>query len=174
VLRCRPTTATRRSLTEPSALLCDTEMTSECKVLTNGGGRRCQFPRSMPHDSPRNSQAQDVLAAIARERALHVIVDGTNADDLNDHRPGARAAQEHGVRSPLAELGFTKAATRRLSKARGSETWSQPSSPCRSSRIPYGTQVTAARLRQIEHAEANVRGIGVSGDLRVRTGCFRL
>ena len=110
----------------------------------------------------------DVLAPIARERELNVVVDGTNADDLSDHRPGARAAAEHDVRSPLAELGFTKDAIRRLSKARGIETWSQPSSPCLSSRIPYGTQVTPGRLRQVERAESELRAIGVGGDLRVR------
>jgi hypothetical protein len=105
---------------------------------------------------------------IAHERQLDVVVDGTNADDLSDHRPGARAATEHDVRSPLAELGFTKDAIRRLSKARGIETWSQPSSPCLSSRIPYGTQVTPDRLRQVERAEAELRAIGIAGDLRVR------
>ena len=110
----------------------------------------------------------DVLVPIARERALSVVVDGTNADDLSDHRPGARAAAEHDVRSPLAELGFTKDAIRRLSKARGIETWSQPSSPCLSSRIPYGTQVTSDRLRQVEQAESELRALGVAGDLRVR------
>ena len=110
----------------------------------------------------------DVLVPIARERGLGVVVDGTNADDLTDHRPGARAAHEHNVRSPLAELGFTKDTIRRLSKARGIETWSQPSSPCLSSRIPYGTQVTPDRLRQVERAESELRAIGVDGDLRVR------
>jgi uncharacterized protein len=110
----------------------------------------------------------DVLVPIARERELNVVVDGTNADDLSDHRPGARAAAEHDVRSPLAELGFTKDAIRRLSKARGIETWSQPSSPCLSSRIPYGTQVTPDRLRRVERAESELRAIGVVGDLRVR------
>src|SRR5215212_5270230 len=110
----------------------------------------------------------DTLAPVARERGLHVVVDGTNADDLSDHRPGARAAAEHSVRSPLAELGFTKAAIRRLSRARGVPTWSQPASPCLSSRIPYGTAVTIDRLRQVERAERALRDAGVSGDLRVR------
>ena len=109
-----------------------------------------------------------VLGPIARERGLAVVVDGTNADDLSDHRPGARAAMEHGVRSPLAELGVTKAAIRRLSRARGIPTWTQPASPCLSSRIPYGTAVTIERLRQIEHAERLLREAGVVGDLRVR------
>ena len=110
----------------------------------------------------------DTLAPIARDRDLAVVVDGTNADDLGDHRPGARAAAEHAVRSPLAELGFTKAAIRRLSRARGIPTWSQPASPCLSSRIPYGTAVTIDRLRQVEVAERALRQEGVIGDLRVR------
>ena len=110
----------------------------------------------------------DTLGPIARERGFAVVVDGTNADDLSDHRPGARAAAEHGVRSPLAELGFSKAAIRRLSRERGIPTWSQPASPCLSSRIPYGTAVTIDRLRQIERAERGVRALGVHGDLRVR------
>jgi uncharacterized protein len=110
----------------------------------------------------------DVLAPIARERGLAIVVDGTNADDRSDHRPGARAATEHGVMSPLAELGFTKAAIRRLSRARGVPTWEQPASPCLSSRIPYGTAVTIERLQQIERAERALREAGVSGDLRVR------
>jgi pyridinium-3,5-biscarboxylic acid mononucleotide sulfurtransferase len=110
----------------------------------------------------------DTLAPLARERGFAVVVDGTNADDLSDHRPGARAADEHGVHSPLAELGFTKASIRRLSRARGIPTWSQPASPCLSSRIPYGTAVTIDRLRQVERAEAALRSAGVTGDLRVR------
>ena len=110
----------------------------------------------------------DSLAPIARERGLAVVVDGTNADDLGDHRPGARAAAEHTVRSPLAELGFSKAAIRRLSRERGIPTWSQPASPCLSSRIPYGTAVTIERLRQIESAERALRQLGLAGDLRVR------
>jgi len=114
------------------------------------------------------SELWDVLAPIAREHGLAVVVDGTNADDLSDHRPGNRAAAERAVRSPLAELGFTKAAIRRLSRARGISTWAQPASPCLSSRIPYGTAVTIDRLRQIEHAERSLRETGVSGDLRVR------
>ena len=110
----------------------------------------------------------DTLAPIARERGIAVVVDGTNADDLDDHRPGARAAAEHHVRSPLAELGFSKVAIRRLSRERGIPTWSQPASPCLSSRIPYGTAVTIERLWQIERAERALRQLGLVGDLRVR------
>jgi pyridinium-3,5-biscarboxylic acid mononucleotide sulfurtransferase len=108
------------------------------------------------------------LEPVAKEHGLAVIVDGTNADDLTDHRPGSLAARERGVESPLAELGFTKSEIRALSQARGIPTWSQPSSPCLSSRIPYGTAVTPDRLAMIEAAEAGLRDIGVRGDLRVR------
>jgi uncharacterized protein len=108
------------------------------------------------------------LTPIARERGLAVVVDGTNADDLGDYRPGARAALEFGVLSPLATLGFTKQDIRDRSRARGLPTWAQPSSPCLSSRLPYGTPVTRSRLRRVERAEAALRELGVTGDLRVR------
>ncbi len=110
----------------------------------------------------------NVLGAIARERGIGVIINGTNADDLADWRPGKRAAAEHAVRSPLADLGFTKAEIRVLSERRGIPTWSQPSSPCLSSRLPYGTPVTAERLAQVERAERALRALGIAGDLRVR------
>lgn len=109
-----------------------------------------------------------VLTPIARERGLSVVVDGSNADDMGDYRPGARAAREHGVRSPLAELSISKDAIRSLSAARGIPTWSQPSSPCLSSRLPYHTPVTPERLRRVERAEAALRALGIVGDLRVR------
>jgi uncharacterized protein len=108
------------------------------------------------------------LAPAARAHTMSVLVDGTNADDLTDHRPGAAAAREHGVRSPLAEIGMTKAQIRERSRARGLATWSQPSSPCLASRIPYGTPVTTDRLRRIERAESALRALGVGGNLRVR------
>lgn len=109
-----------------------------------------------------------LLTPLAAELGLAVVVDGTNADDLGGHRPGARAAQERGVESPLATLGFTKDDIRTLSRARGIPTWDQPSSPCLASRLPYGTAVTAERLALVERAEAALRAIGITGDLRVR------
>lgn len=108
------------------------------------------------------------LVPIASERGISAIADGSNADDLLDHRPGALAAREHGVHSPLAAVGLTKHDIRERSHARGLPTWQQPSSPCLSSRIPYGTRVTVGRLRRVEHAEAALRGLGIGGDLRVR------
>ena len=109
-----------------------------------------------------------VLGRIARERAPASIVDGTNADDLADVRPGARAAREHGVRSPLADAGLTKAEIRERSSARGLPASARPSSPCLASRLPYGTAVTVERLAQVERAERALRALGIAGDLRVR------
>ncbi len=120
---------------------------------------RCYFCKSV---------LWQTLLPIARTRGLAVVVDGTNADDSDDYRPGARAAGEQGIASPLAELGFSKDDIRALSRARGLPTWSQPSSPCLASRIPYGTAVTADRLRQVDAAERALRDLGVSGNLRVR------
>ena len=108
------------------------------------------------------------LMPIAAERGLAVIVDGTNADDGSDYRPGRRAAAEGQVRSPLAELGFSKAEIRSLSRRRGIPGWEKPSSPCLASRLPYGFAVTSERLAQVERAEAALRALGIAGNLRVR------
>jgi pyridinium-3,5-biscarboxylic acid mononucleotide sulfurtransferase len=108
------------------------------------------------------------LVPVAHARGFGTVIDGTNADDLSDWRPGAQAAREHGVISPLADLGFTKDQIRAVSRVLGLPTWQQPSSPCLSSRLPYGKAVTPERLRQVERAEAAVRALGITGDLRVR------
>jgi uncharacterized protein len=105
---------------------------------------------------------------LAREHGFAAVLDGTNADDLDDYRPGAAAGAERGVLSPLAMHGFTKAEIRERSRARGIPTWEQPSSPCLASRLPYGTAVTAERLTQVERAERAVRALGVRGEMRVR------
>ncbi len=109
-----------------------------------------------------------LLVPLARARGIATVVDGTNADDLLGHRPGAAAAREQGVSSPLAIFGFSKEEVRERSRARGLSTWREPSSPCLSSRIPHGTPVTVGRLRRVELAEAGLRAAGVAGDLRVR------
>jgi uncharacterized protein len=96
----------------------------------------------------------------ARVRGFAAIVDGNNADDRGDYRPGRQAAREFGVRSPLDEAGLTKADIRLLSRAAGLPTWNVPASACLSSRIPYGDEVTAPKLRQIERAEDVLRALG--------------
>ena len=108
------------------------------------------------------------LMPLAAARGLAVVVEGPKAHDDADDRPGQRAATEHGVRSPLAEIGFTKSEIRALSRQRGIPGWSNPSSPCLASRLPYGFEVTTERLAQVERAEAAVRALGVGGDMRVR------
>jgi uncharacterized protein len=95
------------------------------------------------------------------------VADGCNMDDLGDHRPGRRAAAEHGVRSPLIEAGLTKDDIRALSKERGLPTWDKPAMACLSSRIPYGSPVTIEALDQIEAAEMFLRSLGIR-QLRVR------
>ena len=120
---------------------------------------RCYFCKSV---------LWDTLLPLAAELGLAVVVDGTNADDVFEYRPGGGAAAEHGVESPLADVGLTKAEIRELSRAHGLPTWSQPSAPCLASRIPYGMEVTVERLGQVERAERALRAIGIEGDLRVR------
>lgn len=100
------------------------------------------------------------LSTLARERGFAVVVDGSNADDRGDYRPGRQAAREHGVRSPLDEVELSKADIRSLSHAAGLPTWDVPASACLSSRIPYGSEVTEEKLRTIEAAENVLRELG--------------
>jgi uncharacterized protein len=100
------------------------------------------------------------LAEIARTRHFAAIVDGSNADDRGDYRPGRRAAAEHGVVSPLDEAGLTKDEIRTLSRAAGLPTWDEPASACLSSRIPYMSEVTEGKLAMIERAEDAIRDLG--------------
>ena len=100
------------------------------------------------------------LSALAAERGIAVVADGNNADDRGDYRPGRQAAREHGVKSPLDEADLTKDDIRALARAAGLESWNEPASACLSSRVPYGTEVSNAILRQIEDAETAVRELG--------------
>lgn len=100
------------------------------------------------------------LKALADERGFAVIVDGNNADDRGDYRPGRQAAREHGVRSPLDEADLTKDDIRELAREAGLDSWNEPASACLSSRVPYGTEVSNEVLRRIERAEDAVRGLG--------------
>ncbi len=106
------------------------------------------------------------LGEIAAARGA-VVLDGANADDLGDHRPGAVAGTERGVRSPLLEAGLGKAEIRAWSRRLGLPTWDQPAAPCLASRFPYGIEVTPERLAQVERAEVALRGLGFR-EFRVR------
>jgi uncharacterized protein len=107
------------------------------------------------------------LAGVAEARGLATVLDGTNADDLGDFRPGRRAAEELAVRSPLVELNWDKAAIRAALRQLDLPVWDKPSSPCLSSRIPYGEPITREKLQQIGRAEAALRELGFR-ELRVR------
>jgi len=107
------------------------------------------------------------LTAVARDRDIAAIADGSNADDRGDYRPGRQAAREFGVLSPLDDAGLSKADIRALSRDAGLPTWDEPASACLSSRIPYFSEVTDEKLRVIEAAEQAVRDLGFRV-LRVR------
>jgi uncharacterized protein len=107
------------------------------------------------------------LGKLAEQEGFAAVVNGTNVDDLGDFRPGISAAAEHGVRSPLVDVGFTKADVREAAKAMALPVWDKPAQACLSSRIPYGTPVSLEALERIGAAEAALRGLGF-GQLRVR------
>lgn len=113
------------------------------------------------------SELYTVAQREAKARGFAAILNGTNLDDLGDHRPGLDAAREAGVRSPLVEAGFTKADVRRCAQLVGLRVWDKPAAACLASRIPYGTSVTHERLRQIDRAESAIRALGLR-QLRVR------
>jgi uncharacterized protein len=100
------------------------------------------------------------LTSIARRRGVPVVADGSNADDRGDYRPGRQAAREFGVLSPLDAADLTKDDIRELARRAGLPTWDEPASACLSSRIPYFSEVTDAKLRMIEAAEAVLRNLG--------------
>lgn len=133
--------------------------------------RELDDPRYAANPSNRcyfcKSELWDRLGEVAAERGLRVIADGCNADDVGDHRPGAVAGAQRGVRSPLLEAGLNKAELRAWSRELGLPTWDQPAAPCLASRLPYGIAVTPERLRQIERAELALRRLGFR-DFRVR------
>ncbi len=120
---------------------------------------RCYFCKSELHDT---------LKPLAQQWGYPYVVDGVNADDLRDYRPGIQAARERGARSPLAELGITKLEVRELSHGLGLPWWDKPAQPCLSSRFPYGEAITLEKLQRVGRAEGYLRHLGL-GDLRVRS-----
>jgi uncharacterized protein len=156
----------RRELEEAQALargigvphvLIESHETEDPAYLANAPNR-CYFCKS------------DVYTRLidhAQRQGYRYVVDGTNADDADDHRPGRQAARERGVRSPLQEAGFTKADIRNLAHALELPNWDKPSAACLSSRIPYGTPITLEMLSQVERAELIFKKMDF-GQLRVR------
>jgi pyridinium-3,5-biscarboxylic acid mononucleotide sulfurtransferase len=112
------------------------------------------------------AELMDVVGPIAAASGATVVL-GVNLDDLGDHRPGQRAADERGATFPLVTAGFTKADVRAASLALGLRTWDKPAAACLASRVPYGTEVTVALLSQVDRAEAALKRLGFA-ELRVR------
>ena len=125
---------------------------------TENSENRCYFCKT---------NAYDEILKLAKKEKFNFVLDGTNAEDLNDYRPGRKAAKEKGVRSPLQEAKITKSEIRQLAKSLGLPNWNKPSAACLSSRIPYGSSVTVEKLSQIEQAEKKLKDLGFE-QLRVR------
>ncbi|MDZ8225443.1 MULTISPECIES: ATP-dependent sacrificial sulfur transferase LarE [unclassified Nostoc] len=126
---------------------------------TSNPVNRCYFCKSELHDT---------LKPLALELGYPYVVDGVNADDLHDYRPGIQAAKERGARSPLAEVGLSKVEVRQLSQQLGLPWWDKPAQPCLSSRFPYGEEITVAKLQRVGRAEIFLRKLGWQ-NLRVRS-----
>lgn len=120
---------------------------------------RCYFCKSELHDR---------IKPLAINRGYPYVVDGVNADDLQDYRPGIQAAKERGARSPLAEIGITKVEVREISHLLGLAWWNKPAQPCLSSRFPYGEEITVTKLQRVGRAEVYLRKLGYD-NLRVRS-----
>lgn len=141
-------------------------------ALVESLGARYRLIETDEHEDPRyranptnrcyycKTHLYDRLSQVARCDAFAVILDGTQKDDLRDHRPGRAAAQENGVRSPLAELGLGKREVRALARHLGLTVWDKPAMACLSSRVPHGTPVTPELLARIESAESVLAGLG--------------
>jgi uncharacterized protein len=104
--------------------------------------------------------AYESLTSLAAREGIAVVIDGTNADDHGDFRPGRRAAKQHGVRSPLAEAGMTKQEIRDWARDLGLTVWAKPAAACLSSRVPYGSPVTLEKLARIDRAETALKELG--------------
>jgi uncharacterized protein len=140
------------------AHVCVEEMEIDGKVAENPR-ERCYFCKKLDFGS---------IQAAARERGIDTVLDGTNLDDLTDHRPGLKALEELGILSPLREAGLAKAEIRALSRRFGLPTWDKPAFACLASRIPYGERIDRDKLGRVEQAEAYLRELGFR-QFRVRS-----
>ena len=120
---------------------------------------RCYFCKSELHDT---------LKPLALKLGYLYVIDGVNADDLQDYRPGIQAAKERGALSPLAEIGMSKLEVREMAKFLGLSTWNKPAQPCLSSRFPYGEEITISKLNRVGRAEIYLRRLGYD-NVRVRS-----
>ncbi|MFZ5862026.1 MAG: ATP-dependent sacrificial sulfur transferase LarE [Nitrospirota bacterium] len=169
----RAVAATALSPTYPS------HMAEQARLLAERIGIRHEWVRSEQMSRPRfvanpedrcyhcKDELFERLAPLAESLGLRWIAEGTNVDDLSDHRPGLAAAREWDVKSPLVDAGLTKTEIRAISRGYDLPTWDQPASPCLSSRFPTGLPITIERLSQVDRAEAMLREFGFR-EFRVR------
>jgi uncharacterized protein len=166
------------AVTAVSASLAPAELDEASELATRIGithrletSQETALPQYLVNDGDRcyhcKTELYGICGKIASERGLAVIVNGLNTDDLSDHRPGNRAAEEAGVRSPFVELGFDKAAIRSHSRRLGLPTADKPELACLASRFPTGTPITVTGLERVAAAEQIVAGLGFS-QYRVR------
>ncbi|PSF35410.1 ATP-dependent sacrificial sulfur transferase LarE [Aphanothece hegewaldii CCALA 016] len=134
-------------------------MEMENPNYTSNPVNRCYFCKSELHDT---------LKPLAIKKGYPYVIDGVNADDLQDYRPGIQAAKERGVRSPLAEIRLTKPEIRQISQYLGLPWWDKPAQPCLSSRFPYGEEITLEKLQRVGRAEMYLRQLGYRS-IRVRS-----
>jgi pyridinium-3,5-biscarboxylic acid mononucleotide sulfurtransferase len=151
----------------------------EARVLATELGARHELVESHELEDPRyaanpsnrcyfcKTELYTITEKACAKLGLNAVIDGFNADDKKDYRPGHKAANEHFVLSPLAEAGLTKDQIRAWSKRLGLSTWDKPQLACLASRLPYGTQVTVERLTKVGRAEKAVRALGLK-NFRVR------
>ena len=132
--------------------------TSSCTPTSSSDPSTARIPSNRCYHC--KTELYEHLSQLAHDRGFSVMVDGSNADDRGDYRPGRQAAREFGVRSPLDEADLTKAEIRALARDAGLPIWDEPASACLSSRIPYQSEVTEAKLATIEQAEEIVRAQG--------------
>lgn len=161
------------ALTAVSASLPTAEL-EQAKELARRIGIRHLVIESKELDDPRyaanpvnrcyfcKSELFALAAGVAKEQGFQAVLDGTQADDLKQDRPGRQAAKEWSIRSPLAEAGYTKEEIREESRTLGLPTWDKPEMACLASRLPMGTAVTLGRLGRVERCEAALKGLGFS------------
>ena len=134
----------------PHRIIHTNEMEQEGYVANSS--QRCYFCKT---------ELYSQLTELADQESIKWVVNGANTDDIGDYRPGMVAASEHRVRSPMVEVGLTKADVRVIAKILDIPIWDKPAQPCLSSRIPYGTPVTVENLSKVEQAEDYLRGLGL-------------
>ncbi len=116
-----------------------------------------------------------MLKQLAVQRGYDFVLEGSNADDLSDYRPGKRAVKELGILSPFVQFQFRKADIRNLARLLGYSVWNKPGSPCLATRFPYGTEITQEKLRQISDGETKLKSIGLTSvRLRVHNAIARI